>query len=46
MEKNYICDGKRFASYEEVLNYCKEQGFRVTNTNTIGKKYIISVVSI
>lgn len=43
----YICNGKRFSSYEAVLGYCKENGYRVTNTNTIGRnKFLIAVASI
>jgi hypothetical protein len=43
----YICNGKRFSSYEAVLDYCKENGYRVTNTNTIGRnKFLIAVASI
>lgn len=43
----YICNGKRFSSYEAVLGYCKENGYRVTNTNTIGRnKFLIAVASV
>ena len=43
----YICNGKRFSSYEAVLGYCKENGYRVTNTYTIGRnKFLIAVASI
>lgn len=43
----YICNGKRFSSYDEVIQYCKENSFRVSNTTTLKRNtYLIDIVSI
>jgi hypothetical protein len=45
-KERYIANGKIFASYEEVEQYAKEQGLRITNTETIRKNvYLITLNS-
>lgn len=45
-KEKYIADGKFFASYEEVEQYAKEKGLRITNTETIKKNvFLISLNS-
>lgn len=43
--ERYICNGKRFSSYEEVESYCEKRGFRITNTNTIKNNVFLVDVS-
>lgn len=46
-KETYICNGKRFSSYDEVIKYCKENSFRVTNTTTLNRNtYLIDITSI
>lgn len=42
-KKKYICNGRFFATFEEVENYAKLIGKRVTNTVTYKGRYIISI---
>lgn len=45
-KEKYICNGKTFASYEDVMDYCDKRGFRITNTTTMRKGvYLIDVTS-
>jgi hypothetical protein len=45
--EKYIANGKYFTSYEDVENYAKANGYRITNTETIRKNvYLISLSSI
>lgn len=45
-KEKYICNGKHFPSYEEVMEYCDKRAFRITNTTTIGKGiFLIDVTS-
>lgn len=45
-KEKYICNGKHFSSYDEVVDYCDKRAFRITNTTTIGKgTYLIDVTS-
>jgi hypothetical protein len=41
----YIANGHTFESYENVLEYCYENDFRVTGTNTVSGNYIIDLAS-
>ena len=43
--KNYYCDGLRFYSFEDVVEYCERNDYRITNTTTQGGKYFIDVAS-
>lgn len=45
--ETYIVDGRKFKSYDEVIEYCEKNNFRVTNTETIYKGiYLITVTTI
>jgi len=47
MKEVYICDGRKFKTYEEVIYYCEANKFRVTNTQTLRKGvYLIDVKGI
>ena len=44
MKEKYICNGKTFASYENVVEYAASINCRVTNTTTIKKNtYLITL---
>jgi hypothetical protein len=46
-KETYIANGKRFNSYDEVIDYCKEHNYRVTNTTTIRKNtFLIDLTSL
>lgn len=44
-KEKYICNGKHFSSYDEVVEYCEKRAFRITNTTTIGKGIFLIDVS-
>lgn len=47
MKEKYIVNGQTFKSYDEVITYCEQHNFRVTNTETIRKNvYLITVSSL
>lgn len=47
MKETYLVNGRKFASYDEVIAYCQQNNFRVTNTQTIGKNtYVISITNV
>lgn len=43
--KNYIANGRYFETFEEVEAYAHKMGYRITNTETIRGKYIITMIS-
>ena len=46
-KEKYIANGNIFHSYEDVIDYCKENGYRVTNTETVKKNtYVISITKL
>lgn len=46
-KKKYIVNGIIFKTFEEVETFTKENGYRITNTETIKKDvYLISITSI
>jgi hypothetical protein len=45
-KERYICNGRTFATFEEVEQYAASLGMRVTNTQTIRKGiYLITINS-
>jgi hypothetical protein len=44
--ETYICDGRKFKTYDEVLVYCELNNFIVTNTQTIRKNTYLITISI
>ena len=45
--EKYIVNGKVYESYEDVIEYCKENNYRVTNTETIKKnKFLITITNL
>ncbi len=45
--ETYIVNGRKFKTYDEVIAYCTENNFRVTNTETIKNSvFLITVTSI
>lgn len=47
MKEKYLCDGRTFKSYDEVLTFCQQQQYRVTNTQTLRPGvYLITVQGI
>ena len=47
MNQKYICNGKIFASFDDVVTYCEEKNFRVTNAQTVSKNiFLITVTSL
>lgn len=46
MERTYICNGRHFETFDEVLLYCDDNNFRVTYTENIGPtKTIVHVTA-
>ena len=46
-KEKYIVNGNIYSSYEEVIEYCKANQYRVTNTTTIrNNTYLISISSL
>jgi hypothetical protein len=44
--ETYIVNGRKFRSYDNVIKYCEENNYRITNTETIKKGvYLITVTS-
>jgi hypothetical protein len=47
INKKYLCNGRSFVSYGDVIAYCELNNFRVTNTQTVKHGvYLITVTSI
>lgn len=43
-KETYICDGKFFDSYDDVVTYAASINCRVSNTQTVGKnKFLITL---
>ena len=43
----YLCDGRKFKTYEQVIIYCEANKFRISNTETLRPGvYLIDVRSI
>lgn len=46
-KESYIVNGKTFSSYDEVIDYCKENNYHIQQTQTVKKgKFLIFVNSL
>ena len=45
--EKYICNGSTFTSYENAVEYCAQNNYRITNTKTLKMGvYLLTVTSI